>query len=97
MTYAFTDRPQVDESPMIDIITGLPMPGARSTVTFEVDAADAEWIRVALADSAMKWHDLSCDASQGRRADLDAESCLSISRRAWRLWRELTLQEQRQV
>lgn len=91
---AFTDRPQVEELPLVDAI---PVPGARATVTFEVDAADAYWVRIALADSAGKWHGHWQDAVSGRRADLDPDSCRSISRRAWRLWEELTEQEERQI
>jgi len=91
---AFTDRPQVEELPVVDAI---PVPGARATVTFEVDAADAYWVCMALADSACKWHQHWRDASSGARADLDPDSCSNISRRAWRLYRELILQEERQI
>ena len=66
------------------------------TVTFTVSAADAYWVRSALSDSAIRWMDLWRDAVSGERPDLDANSCRSINRRAWRLYEDLSEQEMRQ-
>ncbi len=66
------------------------------TVTFTVSAADAYWVRSALSDSAIRWMDLWRDAMAGERPDLDADSCRSINRRAWRLYQDLSEQEMRQ-
>lgn len=67
------------------------------TVTFTVSAADAHWVRAALVDSATYWHELWQDAESGRRPDLNPESCLSINRRAWRLYQDLSTQEMQQL
>jgi hypothetical protein len=67
------------------------------TVTFTVSAEDAVWVRIALTDSASHWHELWRECRDGSRADLDPDSCQSISRRAWRLWQELSQQEMLQI
>ncbi len=71
------------------------MTASTETVTFTVSAADAYWVRSALSDSAIRWMDLWRDAMAGERHDLDADSCRSINRRAWRLYEDLSEQEMR--
>jgi len=67
-----------------------------TTVTFTVAASDAHWVRNALVDSAIYWHHLYQDVMAGRRHDLTADGCLSINRRAQRLYEELSQQEMEQ-
>jgi hypothetical protein len=69
---------------------------ANTTVTFEVDAADAYWVRAALSDSMIRWGDLALAATRGERSDLNKESCLLIRDRAYRLYNEFTQQEMEQ-
>jgi len=69
---------------------------ANTTVTFTVDAADAFWVRQALNDSMIRWGQLAIEAKNGKRPDLNVESCHSIQNRAVRLFNEFTQQEMEQ-
>jgi hypothetical protein len=84
MTYAFTDNAQIDELPRVD---AMPVPGCRSKVTFEVDAADAWWVVNAMGDSATYWFNRWQQSPND--PNIDAQSCLNIRNRAWRLYRQL--------
>lgn len=55
------------------------------TVTVTIPAAMAWRLKNACSDSACTWHSLWQDAMDGKRSDLDAESCSRMSRKAWEL------------
>lgn len=57
-----------------------------STVTLEIPADLAYYLKVACADSSGVWHQHWRDVADGKRSDLDAAACSSLSRKAWELW-----------
>jgi hypothetical protein len=61
-------------------------------VTLTIAAADVDWIRTALVDSATVWHQHWRDAADGASNGMDAESCRQINRRQWRLYQEIGAQ-----
>ena len=60
-----------------------------STVTLEIPADLAYYLKVACADSSGVWHQHWRDVTDGKRSDLDATACASLSRKAWELWEVL--------
>ena len=62
---------------------------ASASVTVTVPASAAWRLKSACGDSACHWHRLWQDAMDGKRPDLDADACASLSREAWALWESL--------
>ena len=58
-----------------------------TTVTFTLE--ELAQLRRAAADSGCYWHHLWQDIADGKRPDLDADSCKRISHQSWELWRRL--------
>ena len=54
-----------------------------------LSADDLQDLRRAVADSGCYWHHLWQDCMDGKRPDLDADSCRRISRKSWDLWQRL--------
>ena len=63
-----------------------------TTVTPEIPA-DLAWIlKGACVDSASIWYQHWCEITEGKRTDLSADGALSLSRKAWELWKILDSQ-----
>ena len=58
-----------------------------ATVTLSTD--DLQHLRRAAADSGCYWHHLWQDCMDGKRDDLDADTCRRISHKSWDLWKRL--------
>jgi len=92
LNYWHKTHPQDSDHP-VSYVGSQDKPMTKTTVTFTVDAADAFWVRCALNDSIIRWGDLAIDAADGKRPDLDVESCRSIRARALRLYNDFVQQE----
>jgi hypothetical protein len=51
-------------------------------ITLELTDNEAFWLQSFCVDAAIVWHDLWQDTAEGKRPDLDAESCKRLNRRA---------------
>jgi hypothetical protein len=51
-------------------------------ITLELTPDEAWWLKTFCVDASIVWHDLWRDAAEGKRPDLDAESCKRLNRRA---------------
>lgn len=60
-----------------------------TTTLSSFSADDLQHLRRAAADSGCYWHHLWQDAIDGKRDDLDADTCRRISRKSWDLWQRL--------
>lgn len=63
-----------------------------ATISIEIPADLAWRLKSACADSSGVWHQHWRDVAEGKRDDLDAAACASISRKAWELWEILDSQ-----
>lgn len=59
------------------------------TVTLELTADEAFWMQQLCVDAGSYWHSLWQDATNGKRPDLDVESCSRLSRKAWDFYQKL--------
>ena len=60
-----------------------------NTVTVTLTVSEIKDLMRAAADSGCYWHHLWQDCIDGKRDDLDAETCITISRRGWALRQRL--------
>jgi hypothetical protein len=51
-------------------------------ITLELTPDEAFWLQQFCVDAAIVWHGLWQDTADGKRPDLDVESCKRLNRRA---------------
>lgn len=59
------------------------------TVTLELTFDEAFALKSALVDSSCYWHQLWRDSMEGKRPELNPDSCLKISKRAQEFYNKL--------